>query len=90
VSELTERIRAQQAGVSELTNEQIIEAIDKHFREHQDHAWHQVGRCVYCGPCGVRLYQGKIPEDHEVWVDRRPRKPSIGDEMMRMKRERYG
>jgi hypothetical protein len=25
------------------------------------HPWRQVGRCVYCVPCGVRLYQGILP-----------------------------
>lgn len=24
--------------------------------------WSQVGRCVYCGECGHRIYQGRLPE----------------------------
>jgi hypothetical protein len=30
--------------------------------EHDDHPWSQVGPCVYCDPCGIRLYQGSIPD----------------------------
>lgn len=85
---LRDRIRANQAGVRELTPQQIAEALERPFREHGEHPWHQVGRCVYCGPCGVRLYQGTMPPDHEVY--RPPRKPSVGDRMMALKRERYG
>lgn len=29
-----------------------------------DHAWEQVGRCVYCTDCKRRLYQGTIPSSH--------------------------
>jgi len=25
--------------------------------------WRQVGRCVYCGSCDVRLYQGRVAKD---------------------------
>lgn len=28
--------------------------------EHTDHEWEQVGRCVWCKPCSVRLYQGEV------------------------------
>lgn len=31
--------------------------------EHVEHPWEQVGSCVYCTPCGVRLYQGRVPDD---------------------------
>lgn len=28
--------------------------------EHLDHDWVKTGTCVYCDPCGVRLYQGDV------------------------------
>ena len=84
MSELTDRIRARQAGAVKLTNEQIIEAIDRPIREHGEHPWEQIGRCVYCGPCQVRLYQGRIPEGHPV-APRRPPGPTEADRM----RERW-
>ena len=28
---------------------------------HKDHKWKQVGRCVYCEVCNMRLYQGRLP-----------------------------
>ena len=31
-----------------------------HIRAHVDHVWSQVGPCVYCEPCNVRLYQGQV------------------------------
>lgn len=31
--------------------------------DHVDHEWRKEGRCVYCVPCGLRLYQGGIPKD---------------------------
>jgi len=81
VSALTDRVRAQQAGVQRLTPEQIREALERPFKEHGDHPWHQIGRCVYCGPCGVRLYQGTMPPDHEVY--KRPYQPTAADEMLK-------
>jgi hypothetical protein len=44
-----------------------LAAIENLFTEiagHDNHAWQQVGRCVYCHDCNQRLYQGKIPSDH--------------------------
>ena len=82
------RIRAQQAASPRLTPEQIKEAIERHFAAHEDHPWHAVGRCVYCGPCGVRLYQGTMPSDHEVW--RPPPRRTRADEMLALRKERYG
>lgn len=44
---------------------------------HKDHPKRQVGPCVYCIPCGVRLYQGEDPNaepdpreepDFEDWL----------------------
>ena len=61
MSELRDRIRAQQAGAERLTPQQIMEALERPFREHEGHAFEQVGRCVYCHDCGVRLYQGDDP-----------------------------
>lgn len=51
---------------------------------HSEHPWYQIGRCVYCGPCGERLYQGTLPKDHPVWTS--PKKISKADEM----RARWG
>ncbi len=31
-----------------------------HIAAHVDHEWKQVGSCVYCEPCGDRLYQGTV------------------------------
>lgn len=36
------------------------------LKVHEEHPWEQVGRCVFCVPCGDRLYQGTIPEGHPV------------------------
>ncbi len=33
------------------------------FTDHIDHEWVEVRPCVYCKPCGVRLYQGRLPKD---------------------------
>jgi hypothetical protein len=30
---------------------------------HVDHSWSQVGLCVYCADCGVRLYDGSLPDE---------------------------
>jgi len=88
VSALTDRIRAaQQAGVGRLTNAQIVEALERPSKEHGDHKWHQVGPCVWCGPCGVRLYQGTMPKDHPVWCEPiQQRRATDADKM----RERWG
>lgn len=32
------------------------------LKEHEPHDWEQIGPCVYCTPCGTRLYQGVLPE----------------------------
>lgn len=37
------------------------------LNEHAEHPWHQVGRDVYCGPCDVRLYRGRMLRTHAVW-----------------------
>ena len=34
--------------------------------DHVDHEWREVGRCVYCVPCGLRLFQGKIAKDRQA------------------------
>jgi hypothetical protein len=81
VSERTDRIRARQAGVNP-TNEEIAHALFDFIAEHEDHPWRQVGRCVYCGPCGVRLYQGTIPKDHPI-APAPPRRDDPATEMLR-------
>lgn len=48
--------------------EEFPEYIRETVEPHLDHAWKQVGRCVYCGPCNVRLYDGRIPQDHPQLV----------------------
>ena len=50
-----------------------LEGIEKH----SNHPWIKYGRCVYCGPCGVRLGQGNIPKDHPIYVP--PKKPHVDD-----------
>lgn len=51
-----------------LTIEDIMEALP--WRGHEDHLWEQVGRCVYCVDCELRLYQGRIPLDHTKAIER--------------------
>lgn len=56
----------------------FAEALEERLTEHAEHPWHQVGRCVYCGPCRERLYQGTMPETHPVWVPpKKPQPPSL-------------
>lgn len=80
-------VRQEQAGV-DLDEKAVASAfyafLDEMLTEHGEHPWHQVGRCVYCGPCHTRLYQGTLPEDHPVWKP--PRKPTAADKM----REKWG
>lgn len=33
---------------------------------HEPHRWEQVGACVYCTDCNVRLYQGDLPENRRT------------------------
>ena len=40
-----------------------IEQLLLSIQPHEQHSWKQVGRCVWCEPCGVRLYQGTIPKE---------------------------
>ena len=35
------------------------------IKEHVDHEWERISPCVYCKPCGTRLYQGTIPKDKQ-------------------------
>lgn len=32
---------------------------------HADHEWREVPPCVYCVPCGERLYQGSLPAEKD-------------------------
>lgn len=46
-------------------DEQAEAAYRQHLVEiarHDGHEKRQSGRCVYCAECGVRLYQGRLPE----------------------------
>lgn len=47
--------------------EKLINDLDKLLKEHEDHPWHKIGRCVYCGPCGKRLGQFDIPTMHPIY-----------------------
>lgn len=33
------------------------------LEEHRPHKWEEIGPCVYCADCNVRLYQGTLPPD---------------------------
>jgi hypothetical protein len=53
---------------------------------HYPHTWRQVGRCVYCDDCGVRLYQGRLPADRK-----QPKpKPRPEPESTKRMRQRWG
>ena len=39
-----------------------VRALEAKIAEHAAHGWEQVGPCVWCTTCNVRLYQGDIPE----------------------------
>lgn len=41
-----------------------VNAMVTEIGRHDDHAWQQIGRCVYCHDCQERLYQGSIPTGH--------------------------
>lgn len=60
------RLRAEQASRPPFTMEEVATALAARFAPHMDHPWEKVGRCVFCVPCGERLYQGTIPEGHPV------------------------
>ena len=66
---------------------QVLEQIAATLDLHIDHTWKQVGRCVYCDDCGVRLYQGKLPPDRrEAARKRSPVEPPATTDM----RKRWG
>lgn len=67
MSERVDRIRERQRGAADITPAEVAAAFEAHLTAHADHPWHVVGRCVFCGPCGTRLYQGTMPSDHPVW-----------------------
>jgi hypothetical protein len=84
------KIRADQASAPRLTTEQVGSSFAAFLNEmltaHGEHPWTQIGRCVYCVPCGERLYQGTIPEGHPV--GRFPSKPQRN--LLNEFRERWG
>ena len=43
-----------------LTNKQIAELFMAQITAHDSHNRKQVGPCVYCADCNLRLYQGKL------------------------------
>jgi hypothetical protein len=68
-----------------MKTEDIAKALDEMFAFHMPHRWKQVGRCVYCDDCGVRLYQGTLPADRRE-PRRQPPEPKATTEM----RARWG
>ena len=68
-----------------MSVEDAWKAFDRMLTEHQEHEWRQIGRCVYCQPCNVRLYQGTLPKDRKP-APSRPVEPSATTEM----RKRWG
>lgn len=44
--------------------------------EHADHKWVEHAPCVYCDPCGVRLYQGRLPIERDP--ERQAREAACG------------
>jgi len=39
------------------------------INSHKDHKWVEVPPCVYCDDCGVRLYQGTLPDNQDEMAD---------------------
>lgn len=66
--------------------QQVLEAIAATLDLHIDHAWKQVGRCVYCDDCGERLYQGSLPPDRKPSKPRPRPEPKTTTDM----RQRWG
>lgn len=61
------RCNSSVAGVEDSTminTYKTLIQLNPEVANHIKHPWRQVGRCVYCGPCGVRLYSGIIPDKH--------------------------
>lgn len=40
-----------------------LEAFEARLAEHERHRWAQVGPCVWCDDCDVRLYNGQLPRE---------------------------
>jgi hypothetical protein len=57
--------RVQQGGDPEPPRITFIMNIVRRLAEHAEHPWQQVGPCVYCDACNVRLYQGEVMTDIE-------------------------
>jgi len=65
--------------------EEAWAAFDSMLAEHAAHEWRQIGRCVYCQPCNIRLYQGTLPPERKG-RKRAPVEPASTTEM----RARWG
>lgn len=52
-------VREQQKG-RKLTKAEIYAKFDELINGHNDHNRKQVGACVYCVDCNLRLYQGRL------------------------------
>lgn len=43
--------------------DKVIKEFLASLTAHDEHEQKQVGPCVYCVPCNVRLYQGKLNKE---------------------------
>jgi len=68
-----------------MSMEDAWKAFDSMLAEHEEHEWRQIGRCVYCQPCNVRLYQGTLPKSRKPLPTKMP-EPTATTEM----RARWG
>ncbi len=72
LSEFRDRIRASQVEVKGLTVEDFESAIGKQVFIHDSHQLEQVGRCIYCTDCNVRVCQGQLSAEY---IEHHPPKP---------------
>lgn len=43
--------------------ESVLDAVVDLLTSHAEHPWSQVGSCVWCDACGIRLYHGDLPDE---------------------------
>ena len=48
-----------------MSSTDVFLALIGGLAKHAEHPWKQVGACVYCDTCGVRLYQGEALTEQE-------------------------
>jgi hypothetical protein len=61
----------------------ILAAFKAVLTEHEPHTWEQIGPCVYCADCQVRLYHGTIPPGHPRLSAKRMTKAMKDNQEMR-------